>query len=62
MYQLMQVNTFVRDLLNLLNEYVENNQQVDQPFENQMLVTNFDLIIILFGIYLIQLKYKLNSK
>ncbi len=56
MYQLMQVDTFVRDLLDLLNEHVENNPQVNQPFESQMPVTNFDWIIILFEIYLIQLE------
>ncbi len=56
MYQLRQVDTFVRDLLDLLNEHVENNPQVNQPFENQMPVTNFDWIIILFEIYLIQLE------
>ncbi len=61
MYQLRQVDTFVRDLLDLLNEHVENNPQVNQPFENQMPVTNFDWIIILFEIYLIQLEKKENE-
>jgi hypothetical protein len=48
-------------LLDLLNEHVENNPQVNQPFENQMPVTNFDWIIILFEIYLIQLEKKENE-